>query len=112
MHMAVLGAKRRIIGLSSDVATTETTRDRDALSVSSRKSRTSRLRSPTSARTVTSLEGARLSMANNVDLPTPEPAKIPIRCPAQIGVKRSIALTPVVSASPNRLRRSAAGGLP
>ena len=49
MHMAVLGARRRIIGLSSPVATTVTACLRCCLSASSRNSRTSRPRSPTSA---------------------------------------------------------------
>ena len=34
-----------------------------------------------------------------VDLPTPEPAKMPIRCPAQSGVNRSTMRTPVAQMS-------------
>ena len=50
-HIAVFGASRRIIGLSSPVATTVTACSRSCLSASSRNSRTSRPRSPTSAMT-------------------------------------------------------------
>ena len=35
-------------------------------------------------------------MASRVDLPTPEPAKMPMRCPAQSGVKKSMTRTPLL----------------
>ena len=55
------------------------------------------------------LDAARASMDNRVDLPTPEPAKMPILCPAQIGVKQSTALTPVRTGTVTRARRMAFG---
>ena len=63
--------------------------------VSSRNSRTSRPRSPTSATTTVSKASAAASMASSVDLPTPEPAKMPSRWPKQSGVKMSMTRTPV-----------------
>ena len=77
--------------------------------VSSRNSRTSRPRSPTSATTTVSKALAAASMASSVDLPTPEPAKMPRRWPKQIGVKMSMTLTPVAKAEPTRWRASAGG---
>ena len=73
-------------------------------SASSRNSRTSRPRSPTSAMTAVSKPGERASMASSVDLPTPEPAKMPMRCPAQSGVKKSMTLTPVFDGRADALR--------
>ena len=52
--IAVFGASRRIIGLSSPVETMAMARLRSATSDSSRNSRTSRPRSPTSAMTAVS----------------------------------------------------------
>ena len=77
--------------------------------VSSRNSRTSRPRSPTSATTTVSKASAAASMASSVDLPTPEPAKMPRRWPKQSGVKMSMTRTPVFKAMPTRCRDSAAG---
>ena len=54
-----------------------------------RRARRRRCRSP----------GERASMASSVDLPTPEPAKMPMRWPAQSGVNRSMTRTPVASGS-------------
>ena len=108
--IAVLGARRRIIGLSSPVATTVTSRDRSPPMVSSRNSRTSRPRSPTSATTTVSKPVARASMPISVDLPTPEPAKMPRRWPLMRGVKMSIALTDVLTGSRMRPRCIAGSG--
>ena len=55
---------------------------------------------------------ARASMASSVDLPTPEPAKMPMRCPAQSGVKMSMTRTPVRIAFVTRARRIGVGGSP
>ena len=49
-------------------------------------------------------------MASSVDLPMPEPAKMPMRWPAQSGVKRSMTRTPVFSGVRTRWRRIAGGG--
>ena len=49
-------------------------------------------------------------MASSVDLPMPEPAKMPMRWPAQSGVKKSMTLTPVFSGVRARCRRMAGGG--
>ena len=95
MVTAVRGAILRIIGLSSLVATTATDLAMLAPSVSSMNSRTSRPRSPTRAMTHLSKASARASMDSSVDLPTPEPAKTPSRCPRQRGEKMSMARTPV-----------------
>ena len=108
--MAVFGASRRIIGLSSPVATTVTARARSRPSTSSMNSRTSRPRSPTSAMTVMSKPCERASMPSNVDLPMPEPAKMPMRCPAHSGENRSMTLTPVFTGVRTRWRRIGAGG--
>ncbi len=110
MHIADLGARRRIIGLSSPVATTAMVRSFSRPSASSRNSRTSRPRSPTRASTVVSKPAARASIDSSVDLPTPEPAKMPMRCPAQSGVKRSMARMPVFIGLRMRCRRMGAGG--
>ena len=55
----------------------------------------SRPRSPTNANTLISAEEFLANIPNKVDLPTPLPAKIPIRCPRPIGTKVSIARTDV-----------------
>src|ERR1041384_3203536 len=72
-------------------------------------SRTSRPRSPTSASTTVSNPSLRASIASSVDLPTPEPAKMPTRWPAQIGANRSMTRTPVRSGLWTRARLLAAG---
>ena len=108
--MAVSGARRRIMALSSLVATTATDLAMPCGPiVSSRNSRTSRPRSPTSAITTVSNASALASMDRSVDLPTPEPAKTPSRCPWQSGVKMSMTRTPVRNASETRCRCMAGG---
>ncbi len=109
MAVAVLGARRRIIGLSSPVATTVMVLSRCPAMVSSSISRTSRPRSPVKASTTVSKSAARVIMARRVDLPTPDPAKMPIRWPKQSGVKISMILTPVRKPRSTRPRRKAAG---
>ena len=52
-------------------------------------SRTSRPRSPTSAITLTSALVERAIMPSSEDLPTPEPAKMPRRCPRPQGTRPS-----------------------
>ena len=112
-RMAVSGARRRIIALSSLVATTATVLAIAAAPiVSSRNSRTSRPRSPTRATTTVSNASAAASMASSVDLPTPEPAKTPMRWPKQSGVKMSMTRTPVRNAVPTRWRCKAPGVAP
>ena len=49
-------------------------------------------------------------MPSKVDLPTPEPAKMPIRWPWQSGVKMSITRTPLFNGVLTRSRHSAGGG--
>ena len=49
-------------------------------------------------------------MASRVDLPTPEPAKMPMRWPAQSGVKKSMTRTPLFIGRFTRSRVMAAGG--
>ena len=110
MAIAVFGASRRIIALSSAVETTVTASLRFSPSASSRNSRTSRPRSPTSAMTTLSKPGEEASMASMVDLPTPEPAKTPMRWPAQSGVKKSMTRTPLLIGFLTRSRVIAAGG--
>ena len=51
-------------------------------------SRTSRPRSPTSASTVTGASVPRVIIESSVDLPTPEPAKMPMRWPRPHGIER------------------------
>ena len=58
------------------------------------KSRTSRPRSPTSVMTLMSASVLRAIMESSVDLPTPEPAMMPMRCPSPIVMSPSIARTP------------------
>ena len=84
----------------SEVATITTERlSPSALNSCSRNSRTSRLRSPISAITLTSAEFCRARAPNNVLLPTPEPPKIPTRWPLPNGSRLSMARTPVTSGS-------------
>ena len=52
------------------------------------------------------------SMPSMVDLPTPDPAKMPIRWPAQSGVKMSMRRTPLFSGFFTRARLRAGGGSP
>ena len=108
--MAEGSASRRIIGLSSPVDTTVMDRARLSASGPSRNSLTSRPRSPTSATTTVSKADDRAIIDRTVDLPTPEPAKMPTRCPSHSGVNRSMTRTPVRSGRRMRARVIAAGG--
>ena len=95
IRVAVNVACSRTIGGMSDVATTTMDLARPSSPRSfSINSRTSRPRSPTSPTTTTSAEVFLAIMDMSVDLPTPDPAKIPTRCPLPIGTKVSIALMP------------------
>src|SRR5665213_4598776 len=82
MRVATNAALIRTSAGWSEVATTTTERFRPASPRSrSRKSRTSFPRSPTSAITLTSAAVLRAIIPSTVDFPTPDPAKIPTRCP-------------------------------
>ncbi len=87
--VATNAAFRRTSAGASLVAQTTTERARPAApSASSRNSTTSRPRSPTSAITFTSASVCRAICPISVDLPTPEPAKSPRRCPSPDGQQR------------------------
>ena len=90
---------RRGAGISEVAQTTTLRFMPSALSSFSINSRTSRLRSPISAMTLTSAELCRAMAPNNVLFPTPEPPKIPMRCPFPNGSRLSMARTPVTSGS-------------
>ena len=92
------------MGLSSLVETTTIASSMPLATASSTNSLTSRPRSPIAAKTAVSNLFPFPSMESKVDLPTPEPAKIPILCPAQRGVNTSIARTPVNTGMLRRLR--------
>ena len=86
-HEARRAAARR--GGASEVATTTTERARPSGPRSfSMNSRTSRPRSPTSAITETSASVPRVIIDSRLDLPTPEPAKMPMRWPRPHGHER------------------------
>ena len=72
-------------------------------------SRTSRPRSPTSASTVTAASVPRVIIESSVDLPTPEPAKIPMRWPRPHGMSVSMARTPSGSCVSIMRRESGCG---
>ena len=78
----------------SEVATTTTERSSASPRSRSMNSRTSRPRSPTSAITLIEALVERAIMPSSVDLPTPEPAKIPRRWPRPQGTSPSSARTP------------------
>ena len=107
--MAVRAAMRRSSALSSLVETTTHIEARRDSGTSSMNSRTSRPRSPTSPTIVASKAPDVANMPRRVDFPTPDPAKMPSLCPSHIGVKRSIALTPVNTGF-ETIRRASAGG--
>ncbi len=95
----------------SEVATTTTLRARPSGPRScSMNSRTSRPRSPTRAMTLTSALLPRAIMPIRVLLPTPDPAKMPIRWPVPQGISASIARTPRASGLRMLGRRSTSGG--
>ena len=75
-------------------------------------SRTSRPRSPTRQITLTDAVVERAIMPSSVDLPTPEPAKMPSRWPRPHGTSASSARTPRSSRSSMRVRCSGDGGRP
>src|SRR5713226_8668488 len=105
-------AWRRIRAGSSEVDTTTTERFRPSSPRSScRNSCTSRPRSPTSPITDTSATTLRASMESSTDLPTPDPAKMPMRCPRQQVMKALSARTPRSSGAPTRRREWAGGGV-
>jgi len=52
----------------------------------------------------------RAIMPRRVDLPTPEPAKMPMRWPRPMGIMPSMARTPVTIRRVMRLRVRASGG--
>jgi hypothetical protein len=113
MRVAVSAARRRTSAGSSEVATTTTERARPSGPRSfSRNSRTSRPRSPTRAMTETSASLLRATIDSRLDLPTPEPAKMPRRCPRPTGTRVSSARTPRASGVSTRARRSGCGGVP
>ena len=108
MRVAVNAARRRTSAGSSEVATTTTARARPSGPRSfSMNSRTSRPRSPTRASTVTDASVPRVIIDNRVDLPTPEPAKMPMRCPRPQGTSVSSARTP--SGSDSSIMRRVSG---
>ncbi len=95
----------------SEVATTTTERARPSGPRSrSMNSRTSRPRSPTRQMTLTWAEVERAIIPRREDLPTPEPAKMPRRCPRPQGTSASKARTPSETRSVIRGRVSGSGG--
>ena len=98
--VATRGAFRRSMAGWSEVATTRMVRFMPSSPRSfSTNSRISRPRSPTRAITLISAFTFLAIMPIKVDFPTPEPAKIPIRCPFPMVFKPSIALMPKCSLS-------------
>ena len=73
-------------------------------------SRTSRPRSPTRPITLTAAAVFRAIMPSSVDLPTPEPAKMPSRWPRPHGITASSARTPSASRRSIGGRPSGLGG--
>ena len=105
------GARRpracRTSGGLSEVETTTTDRARPSGPRScSRKLRTSRPRSPTSASTTTSAAVPRAIMPSSVLLPTPLPPNRPMRWPRPQVSSASMARTPVPSGAPIGSRAS------
>lgn len=95
----------------SEVATTTTARRIPSGPIScSRKARTSRFLSPTSAITVTSAELFRDIDPKSVLLPTPLPPKMPIRWPWPTGIRPSTARSPVTNGAVICSRASGPGG--
>ena len=110
--MAVWAAFLRSRAGLSEVATTTTERfmpsGPKSLSINSL---TSLPRSPIRAITLISAFVLRANIPINVDFPTPEPAKIPIRCPFPMVISPSTAFTPMGSISSMILRLMGSGGL-
>ena len=95
----------------SEVAATITARAApQAVRTSVANSRTSRPRSPIRPMTTTSAGMPVASDAISRDLPTPDPAKSPIRCPRTRGRKVSKTASPVSSRGPRARRAVADGG--
>ena len=95
MLVATLGHFIRSMAGWSLVATTSTLRRMPSSPKSfCMNSRTSRPRSPTRAITLMSAFTFLAIMPIRVDLPTPEPAKMPIRCPLPMVIRLSMAFTP------------------
>ena len=104
-------ACRRIRAASSEVATTTTARLIPASPrYSVTNSCTSRPRSPISPTTATSAVAFITIIDISTDLPTPEPAKMPMRWPSQIVVKVLSTRTPMSSGPPTRARLCAGRG--
>ena len=76
---------------------------------SSRNERTSRPRSPMSARTLTSASDPLAISPSSVLLPTPLPAKMPTRCPCPHVKRASMARCPVTNGWRMRARSSGGG---
>ena len=93
----------------SEVATTTTERSSASPRSRSMNSRTSRPRSPTSAITLIEALVERAIIPSSEDLPTPEPAKIPRRCPRPQGTRPSSARTPEADALADARPRERAG---
>ena len=74
------------------------------------KARTSRLRSPISAITLTSASLLRHMEPSSVLFPTPLPPKMPMRWPLPQGSRPSMARIPVTSGSTMCSRSSGPGG--
>ena len=112
MRVATNAALSRTSGGSSEVATTTTVRAMPSgPRFSSRNSRTSRPRSPIRPMTRTSASVPRVIWASRLDLPTPEPAKMPRRWPLPQGTRVSSARTPKVSGWSTRVRDERVRGL-
>ena len=113
MRVAVSAARKRTSGGSSDVATMTTERARPSGPRSrAMNSCTSRPRSPTKASTETSASVPRIIIDIRLDLPTPEPANMPIRCPRPQGTSVSMTRTPSGSCSVTGRRRNGCGAAP
>ncbi len=97
-------------GLSEVATTTTDLRMPSGPSSCSRNARTSRLRSPISAITLTSAELWRDIAPSSVLLPTPLPPKMPILWPRPQGSRPSMARIPVTSGSVMCSRSSGFGG--
>ena len=100
MDVAVIAAFLRINAGLSEVATTTMERFIPSSPRSrSTNSRTSRPRSPIRAMTLISAFVFLANIPSSVLFPTPEPAKIPIRCPFPTVINPSTAFTPRGSTS-------------
>ena len=110
MAVAVKAALMRTSAGWSEVATTTTLRSSADPRFFSTNSRTSRPRSPTRQITLISADVERAIIPSSDDLPTPEPAKMPRRCPRPHGTSESRARTPRPTRSSMGGRSSGSGG--